>query len=249
MARTRQLARSNPVMRTAFETPTIDTGLGTEPMTVGGVGRSLALMFALLLVVAAWSWNNVDVFSPGLWFGAIILAIGVSIFAIRRPSAARFLAPVFAAVEGFLVGSVSAVYAAVYPEIVPQAVLATLVTTFVMGTLYVTRTIRVTEKMRSFITVATLGVAAFYLLSWVLSFFDVGIPLVFDAGPIGILVSVAITALAAFNLLLDFDFIERGVNGRLPAQYEWVAAIGVLATLVWLYLELLRLLALLQSRD
>lgn len=248
MARTRQLARSNPVMRNAFESP-VSTDVGSEPMTVGGVGRSLALMFAVLLVVAAWSWTNVDVFSPGLWFGAIILGIGVSIVAMRRPTWARFLGPVFAAVEGFLVGSVSAVYASVYPEIVPQAVLATLVTTFVMGTLYVTRTIRVTERMRSFITVATLGVAAFYLLSWVLSFFDIGIPLVFDAGPIGILVSVAITALAAFNLLLDFDFIERGVNGRLPSEYEWVGAIGVLATLVWLYLELLRLLALLQSRD
>jgi len=250
MARSsRTLARSNPLMRTAFENPQ-PVSIDSEPMTAGGVFRSFVAIFAVLLVVAAWSWTHVDsVSSPGLWFGAVILAIGISMVAIRKPSTARYLAPVFAALEGFFVGAVSAVYASAYPDIVPQAVMATLVTTFVMATLYVTRTIRVTERFRSIVTTATMGVLVFYLLSWVLSFFNIGIPLVFDAGPIGILVSVAITALAAFNLLLDFDFVEKGVAARLDASYNWVASIGLLATIVWLYLELLRLISLLQSRD
>lgn len=250
MARSsRTLARSNPLMRTAFQNPLPVTS-DAEPMTAGGVFRSFILMFGVMLVVGAWSWMNVDTLgSPGLWFVAIIVAIGVSMLAIRKPGTARFLAPVFAALEGFFVGGVSAVYASVYPQIVPQAVMATLITTFVMATLYVTRTIRVTERFRAIVTTATMGVLVFYLLSWVLSFFNIGIPLVFDAGPIGILVSVGITALAAFNLLLDFDFIEKGVNARLDASYNWVASIGLLATIVWLYLELLRLISLLQSRD
>jgi uncharacterized YccA/Bax inhibitor family protein len=121
--------------------------------------------------------------------------------------------------------------------------MATVLTTFVMVVLFATRTIRVTEKLRSVVIGATIAVGVFYLVSILFSVFGATIPLIWDSGMFGILFSVAVVALAAFNLLLDFDLIERGVAARAPASYDWFAALGVTITLVWLYLEILRLLS------
>jgi uncharacterized YccA/Bax inhibitor family protein len=163
-----------------------------------------------------------------------------------KPTWARFIGPVYAVAEGALVGAISSVYGSLYDGIVGQAILGTLLTTVIMAVLYATRTIRVTEKFRSVVIGATMGIFVFYLVSLGLSFFNIDMPFLFGGGAIGILFSVGVIILAAFNLMLDFDLIERGVKGGAPAYMNWYAGFGLLVTVVWLYLEILRLLAKLQ---
>ena len=161
-----------------------------------------------------------------------------------RPQWAPVLGPVYAVIEGLIVGAVSRVYQDFYGEgIVTNALLATGVVVLVMAILYGTRTIRVTERMRSIVVAATLGVFVFYVITLLLAFAGIEMPLVWDAGPLGILFSLAVIGLAAFNLLLDFDLIEHGVAEGAPGYMNWYAAFGLLVTVVWLYLEILRLLA------
>ena len=130
-----------------------------------------------------------------------------------------------------------------YQGMVTQAVVITIAILMVMLGLYGTRTIVVTDKLRSMVIIATFGVMGIYLLSFVLSFFGVMVPYIHEGGPIGIGFSLLVIGIAAFNLLLDFDFIERGENHGLPAYFEWFAAMGLVVTLVWLYIEVLRLLS------
>ena len=134
-----------------------------------------------------------------------------------------------------------------YPGIVIQAILGTAGTFMVMLTLYRTRIIKVTDKLRMIIVGATLGIALVYIIGIVMSFFGGGIPYIHESGPIGIGFSVVVCGIAAFNLLLDFDFIEKGSEAKAPKYMEWYAAFGLLVTLIWLYLEILRLLG--KARD
>ena len=226
--------------------------VGTEErMTAGGVGRSTLILLALFFPAAIWGWTQVSLERFPTWtIGAVVLGFVAVIAAAFRPHWSPVIGPVYAVVEGALVGVISNVYQNAYGEgIVTNAILATLVTVVVMAVLYMTRTIRVTERMRSIIVGATMAAFAFYALTFVLSFFNIEMPLVWDAGPLGILFSLGMVALAAFNLMLDFDLIERGVEAGAPKWMEWFAAFGLLVTIVWLYLEILRLLAKLQSRD
>ena len=159
------------------------------------------------------------------------------------------IGPIYAVIEGALVGAISSVYQDLYAEgIVTNAVMATAITVLAMVVLYVTRTIRVTDRMRSIVIGATVGIFVFYVATFALSFFGVTMPLVWDAGPLGILFSLAVIVLAAFNLLIDFDLIERGINGGAPKWMDWYAAFGLIVTIIWLYLEILRLLGKLQRR-
>ena len=165
-----------------------------------------------------------------------------------------YLAPAFALFEGLFVGSVSAYYDYAfrtnYPGIVMQAVGLTLVVALVMFVLYQTRIIRVTNKFRSVVMIATLSLAVFYLIQWISSLafgFSIG-SFTHASTPLGIGFSVVVVCLAALNLLLDFDMIEKGVEAGAPKYMEWYGAFGLLVTLVWLYLEILRLLAKLKDR-
>lgn len=241
---------ANPVMTRGFGKPDTTTA-ATDRMTVGGVGRASGILLALFGVTAVWGWNQVDIAAsqfPSWIMVAVLLGVGLVIVGMFKPPWARFIAPVYALVEGALVGAISAVYASAYDGLVTQAILGTFLTVVVMAVLYATRTIKVTERLRSTVMVATGGVFLFYMVTLGLSFFGVQMPLVWDAGPLGILFSVAVIGLAAFNLLLDFDLIERGVRGGAPAYMDWYAAFGLMVTVVWLYLEILRLLAKLQRR-
>ena len=161
---------------------------------------------------------------------------------------ARFLGTFYALIEGVVVGAISHVYEGVSQGVVLQAVGATLGVFAVMLFLYASRTIRVTDKLRSTVIAATMGLMLFYGVSLLLSLFGVDISFFQSTSLMSIGFSVLAAGLAAFNLLLDFDIIERGIARRAPAYFEWFAALGVLVTVEWLYLELLRLLSKIQRR-
>jgi uncharacterized YccA/Bax inhibitor family protein len=234
---------ANPVLSRSLEQPA--QVAGDEVMTAAGVSRRTVILFSILFGAAVFGWTQVDVGSPPGWMlPAIFLALGALLLGVFKPQWTPVIGPVYAVIEGLVVGAVSRVYQDFYGEgIVTNALLATGVVILVMAVLYGTRTIRVTERLRSIVIGATAAVFVFYVASLLLSLLGVEMPLVWDAGPLGILFSLAVIALAAFNLLLDFDLIERGVAAGAPGYMNWYAAFGLLVTVVWLYLEILRLLA------
>jgi uncharacterized YccA/Bax inhibitor family protein len=155
--------------------------------------------------------------------------------------------------EGLFVGALSAIinnaFAAEYPGIVMQAVALTFGAAIAMFLLYNFRIIRATERFKSIIIAATAGIAIFYLIAMVLRMFGIDIPFLHEGGLIGIGFSLFVVAIAALNLILDFDMIEKGAEMGAPKHMEWYCAFGLLVTIVWLYIEILRLLSKLSSRD
>jgi uncharacterized YccA/Bax inhibitor family protein len=240
--RATQAVAQDPATETA---PIVDTG---DRMTMSSVVRQTGVLFGLLLVGAVVGWTQLEpeTFGPIFW-GSLIASVVLLIVSIVKKEWVRFTAPLFAIAEGVLVGGISKIYSEQWEGIVLQAVLATFSVFAVMLFLYANRIIKVTQRMRSTIMLATGGVFLFYLVSIVLSLFGVNMPFVWDGGPISILLSVVIIGIAAFNLLLDFDIIERGVREGAPGWMSWFAAFGLMVTVVWLYLEILRLLAI--TRD
>jgi uncharacterized YccA/Bax inhibitor family protein len=178
----------------------------------------------------------------------VIVGFGAVIASVFKPSLARVLAPVYALAEGYFVGAVSKAYESWQHGIVVQAAGVTVAVFAVMLLLHVTRILRVTDRMRRIVIGATFGVMAFYLVAIVLQVLGGGVSFLQSPSPLGILFSVAVAGLAAFNLSLDFDFIERGSRSELPRYMDWFGALGLLVTIVWLYLEILRLLGKLRSR-
>jgi uncharacterized YccA/Bax inhibitor family protein len=176
-------------------------------------------------------------------------ALGVALLTIFKPNLARFTAPVYALLEGAFLGAISAAYNAAFDGIVLQAIGLTIGVFAVMLFLFATRIIAVTDKLRMGIVAATGAVLLMYLVNMVLSLFNSSVPFLHNSSLVGIAISLVIVAVAAFNLLLDFDFVERGVAAGAPKQTEWYAAFGLLVTIVWLYLEVLRLLSKLQGRN
>jgi uncharacterized YccA/Bax inhibitor family protein len=229
-----------------------------KAMTVNGTISAAAVLLVLLLISGAFGWNaasgptldnGVETYQfPPIAFLGIIVGFVAVIVANFKPNLAKFLGPVYALAYGFAVGAISKGYETFYDGIVVQAVLATASVFGVMLVLYRTRIIKVTDKFRRTVIFATIGVMVMYLFSWILSLFGTTLPFLNgDNMVLSIGFSVFVCGLAALNLALDFDFIERGVNSGLPKSYEWVAALGLVVTLVWLYLELLRLLSYLRN--
>jgi uncharacterized YccA/Bax inhibitor family protein len=227
--------------------------VGEDTMTLNGVVWSSGALLVLLVAAGVFGWNSVDhtvdtVTMPG-WLPIVLLGgLGVAVLTIFKPKLARFTAPVYALLEGALLGAISALYNSTYDGIVVQAVALTIGVFAVMLFLFATRIIKVTDKLRMGIVAATGAIMVVYLLNFVLSLFDRNVPFLHSTGALGIGISLLIVGVAAFNLLLDFDFVERGVEAGAPRHMEWYAAFGLLVTLIWLYLELLRLLAKLQRR-
>jgi uncharacterized YccA/Bax inhibitor family protein len=218
-----------------------------DAMTIGGTSAKTAFLLILVLGAGVWGWNQVDPQSgdtglPGWWF---LLAMGVLVLAIVtafKPQLAIITGPLYALSQGAAIGTISRFYEAQFEGIVLQAIMATAAVFFVMLVLFVTRAIKVTDRLRGVIIGATLGIMLFYLASFMLSLFSVSIPLVWDSGPVGIGFSVLIVGIAAFNLMLDFDLIERGVQARAPKFMEWFGAFALMVTIIWLYIEILRLI-------
>jgi uncharacterized YccA/Bax inhibitor family protein len=149
---------------------------------------------------------------------------------------------------GFWMGAVSRVYEEQYDGIVAQALLASVCAFLACLALYLVRAVRVTPRLTRAIITATLGIFVMYLAAWILSIFGVDLLLITEPTTTGVILSIGICLVAAFNLFLDFAIIEKGINAAAPATMEWYAAFGLLSTLVWLYAEILRLLALLRNR-
>jgi uncharacterized YccA/Bax inhibitor family protein len=237
-----------PDISTRADAPAItQTVPGT--MTING---TILCTFGLLLLLVASAfvgWQTVTVEQgeitryPGWSLILIIVGVGLSIFTIMKPKLAPILAPAYALVYGILIGAISHVYEAWQDGIVFAAIGATLGVFAVMLALYRFRIIKVTERLRSIIIGATFGLMLFYLVAWVISLFGGEIGIINSPSLLGIGFSVFAAGLAAFNLLLNFDFIERGARSNAPSYMNWVGALGLTITLVWLYLEMLRLLS------
>ena len=239
----RELLRSsNP----ALSTSRFEHVAGEGVMTVAGTAwRALALL-VLVIGSAAYTWSQLALEperAPTFLWGGFIGGLVLALVTIFKPRLAPWTSPIYAVVEGMALGALSMLYNAAYAGLPVQAVALTFAVFAVMLVLYATRIVKVTERFRSIVIAATLGIMMFYLLSMVLSLFGVRIPLVHEGGPVGIAVSVVTTGVAALVLLLDFDRIEHGVRAGAPKFMEWYGAFGLLMTLVWLYLEILRLLS------
>lgn len=215
-----------------------------DTMTVQGAINKTFILTALLLLTSIFSYSNP---SPLFMWGGAIGGLVVVLIAAFRPQSSPTLAPIYALLEGFFVGSISATYAYLYNGIVFNAVCLTIATLFMMLFIYKSGIIKVTNKFRMGVFMATGAVALVYLLSIVLGFFGIQVPYLHEGGMIGIGISVVILGVAALNLLLDFDNFEKGEQYGAPRYMEWFSAMGLLITLVWLYIEFLRLLSILSS--
>jgi uncharacterized YccA/Bax inhibitor family protein len=235
----------------------------TDTMRMGGTMSATAILLGIVIVAAWFGWQAVDVqvlgerpdgteiveFSMPPWlFVSWIAGFALAIVTVFKPKIARITGPIYSVAMGLLMGAISAAFEVQYDGIVLQAIGLTLAVFAIMLVLYATRTIEVTNRLRTTVMVATGAIMLVYLVSIVLSFFGSGVPMIHDAGPVGILFSLVVVGIASFNLLLDFDFIERGVAAGAPRYMEWYGAFGLMVTLIWLYLEILRLLAKLRER-
>lgn len=235
--------------------PFVTTGQANGTMTIAGTVRIAAILGTILIAAAAYGWTTVTVTGTGepaemtVWpLVAILVGFAAAMGAVFVPKLAKILGPVYSLATGFAVGAISHAYAAQYEAIVLQALLATVAVFVTMLGLYTTGVIKVTEKFRAVVMAATLGVAALYLVSIVVSLFGGRVPYLHEPTLFGIGLSVVISVIAAMNLAVDFDVIERGARNGYPRDTQWVAALGLVVTLVWLYLEMLRLIAKLRSR-
>ncbi len=216
-------------------------------MSVQGTVNKCGLLVILAMAAAAYAWNT-----PGSWslwmplgaIGGLVMALAT----VFKKEWAGFTAPAYAVLEGLFLGAVSALFEQQYAGIVINAVALTFGVLFMLLIVYKTGVIKVTQNFRLGVAAATGAIALVYLLSFVMGFFGVRMPFIHSNGLLGIGISVVIVVVAALNLVLDFDFIERGADHGAPKFMEWYAAFGLMVTLVWLYLEILRLLSKLQSR-
>lgn len=237
---------------------TIDDGpisaWAPRTMTVNGTITASGVMMVLLLASAAVGWMVAPTYAdgttglPAMALLGILVGFGCAIAVHFKPLMSKFLGPIYAVAEGFFLGAISKAYESYQSGIVIQAIGATLAVFAVMLFLYKSRIIKVTDRFRRIIVMATLGLMLFYLVSFVFSIFGHTPSFIHQPTGMGIAFSLFAAGLAAMNLALDFDFIERGSKANLPKGMEWYAAFGLLITLVWLYLEMLRLLSKLNRR-
>ncbi|HUV69427.1 MAG TPA: Bax inhibitor-1/YccA family protein [Terracidiphilus sp.] len=225
-----------------------------DRMTVNGTVNKTGILLLCSFATAAWTWSlflpthDMTAVAPlmmlGL-FGGLILAL-VTVF---KKEWSPVTAPIYALLEGLVLGGLSATLELRFPGIAMQAVGLTFGTLFVLLIAYRSGMIRVTQKFRLGIVAATGGIMVFYLLEMVLGFFGVHFTSINGSGPIGIGFSLIVVGIAALNLVLDFDFIEQGVQYGAPKYMEWYGAFGIMVTMVWLYIEILNLLSKLRGRD
>ncbi len=228
-----------------------------DTMTMRGVIWAAAALIVLVVAGAAVGWSGTEqtgfddpttgeyvstTSMPGWTIATMLVGFGFALVTIFKPNFARITGPLYALCMGTVVGSISAVYNDVYPGIVLQAIMCTIGVFAIMLFLYGTRIIKVTNKLAIGIVAATGGIFLTYLASFIWMLFTNGTPAIFESGVIGIGFSVLVVGVAAFNLLLDFNFVERGVEAGLPKGMEWYAAFSLVVTLIWLYIEMLRLL-------
>ncbi|MDX1455204.1 MAG: Bax inhibitor-1/YccA family protein [Gammaproteobacteria bacterium] len=248
----------NPVLNDkTFSQPSTLGGYDSasgERMTLTGTVNKCFIMFAILLLTASYTWNgfyeamanpNSDAMAsvmPLMLIG-IIGGLVVALVTVFKATWSPYTAPLYAALEGLALGGISAMFEMQFPGIVIQAVGLTLLTLFSLLAAYRSGLIKATENFKLGIVAATGGIFLLYMVNFVMGFFGASIGFIHDSGPIGIGFSLVVVTIAALNLVLDFDFIEHGAEVGAPKYMEWYGAFGLTVTLVWLYLEILRLLS------
>ncbi|MCA9407741.1 MAG: Bax inhibitor-1/YccA family protein [Candidatus Omnitrophica bacterium] len=258
---------SNPILNPKGFAADRTYGAG-ESMTIQGTVNKTFVLLALVVLTASYVWGKVMQPAPVLdgfeqygqsqstamqnvgplmmlgVFGGFIAAI-VTAF---KKEWAPITAPIYAALEGLALGGISAIFEASYPGIVMQAVALTFGTLFCLLVAYKTGLVQVTAKFRMGVFAATGAIALVYLVNMIMGFFGGGISMLSSSSPLGIGISLVIVGIAALNLVLDFDFIEQASSAGMPKYMEWYGAFGLMVTLVWLYMEMLRLLAKMNNR-
>ena len=221
-----------------------------DTMTVQGTVNKTGISLLLLVVAASFTWQQAMAGPPPmalLWLG-VLGGLAVALVTVFKKEWAPVTTPMYAVLQGLFLGAVSAIYERQFEGIVINAVGLTFGCLAALLAAYSTGLIRPSENFKLGVMAATGGVALLYLVSMVLGFFGTTVPFIHDSGWIGIGFSLFVVGLAALNLVLDFDFIEEGARRGAPRYMEWYGAFGLLVTLVWLYLEILRLLGKLQNR-
>jgi uncharacterized YccA/Bax inhibitor family protein len=239
------LRTSNPALNEkAFRG---EVTLGGETMTVQGTVNKTGLLLLCVVATSAWTWGLGHSETPEEavpWMmGGLLGGFLVALVTIFRRSWAPITAPLYALLEGLALGGISAFFERSYQGIAVQAVGLTFGVLFVMLVAYKTGVIRATERFKVGVIAATGGIALFYLVAMMLNLFHVNVGILYNSSPLGIAFSVFVVIIAALNLVLDFDMIETGVRMGAPKYMEWYGAFGLMVTLIWLYLEILRLLA------
>lgn len=241
----------NPVLsEKIFKKEAVEYSAGT--MTAKGTAMKSLLLLIMVLAGASYTWKifyeaiNPASVQPWLWGGAIggfVVALIISF----KPNMAQYLAPIYAVLQGLFLGAISAMFNQAFaesaPGIVINAVLLTMVTAFVMFLIYRTGLIKVNDKFIRIISIAVGAVALYYFVTIILSLFGVNLVMLHNSGPLSIGISLVIIGVAAFSLMLDFNFIEKASAAGAPKYMEWYGAFALMVTLIWLYLEILKLLA------
>ncbi|WP_339834638.1 Bax inhibitor-1/YccA family protein [uncultured Flavobacterium sp.] len=222
-----------------------------ETMTVSGtINKSFTMLFMLLSTALVSWWLVGNGYNPMIFtIGGGIVGLILVLIASFKPTTSPYTAPAYALFEGLFIGGLSAVFEAMYPGLAIQAVSATFITFLVCFGLYKYNIVKVTETFKSVVIGATMAIFAFYLISWIASMFMTFQPIHQGNSLMSIGISVFVIVVAALNLFLDFDMIEKGSQSKAPKYMEWFASMGLMITLVWLYVEFLRLFAKLSSRD
>ena len=222
-------------------------------MTISGTVNKTAILLGLVVITALFMWDKVyGLQDPtgyyGWLIGGSIAGLVLAMITIFKKTAAPYTAPLYAIAEGIVVGVLSAFMETIYPGIVFQATFLTFGVLFALLIAYKSRLIRATENFKLGVAAATGGIFLIYMASFILGFFGVSVPFIHESGWIGIGFSLFVVVIASLNLVLDFDFIENGAKSGAPKYMEWYGAFGLLVTLIWLYIEILRLLAKLRNR-
>jgi uncharacterized YccA/Bax inhibitor family protein len=233
----------NPVLRS----DTFDAVPAGERMTINGTINKTAMMLALVVITATYTWGRFTTahdpaaIMPLVWTGAIGGLI-FCLLTVFKTEWVAFTAPIYALLEGLVVGGLSAIFEVAYPGIVVQAVGLTFGVMAAMLLAYRSGLIQATEKFKLGVVAATGGIALLYLVSMVMSMFGKPIGFIHEGGTFGIVFSLFVVVIAALNLVLDFDLIKQGAEQGAPKRMEWYGAFALTVTLIWLYLEILRLL-------
>ncbi|MDF1836797.1 MAG: Bax inhibitor-1/YccA family protein [Planctomycetota bacterium] len=245
---------SNPALRESVVKSSTRVANPADAMTVDGTLTKVSILLMVVTASAALSWGQVtgaELANAKLWmYGGMIPAFILTLIMSFKPATAPKLAIPFALCEGLFLGAISAVYQyAFYDNIVVYATMLTFGVSFSMFTLWRTGIIKVTDRMRSIVFSAMGAIFLVYMATFVLGFFGISIPMIHGSGIVGIGFSLVVIGVVSFMLTIDFDMIQRMSQGGAPKAMEWYGAFALLVTLVWLYLEMLRLLAKLNSRD
>jgi len=219
-------------------------------MTIQGTVNKTFIMLIILLIPASYTWK---LFAQGvntipIIIGGSIVGLIIALITVFKKTWSPVTAPIYAVAEGAFLGSLSAFFEAMFPGIVIQAVALTFGTLLALLLAYKSGLIKATENFKLGVVAATGGIFFIYFLTFIFRLFGFNMPYIHGSGTIGILFSLFVVIIAALNLVLDFDFIEQGTENKAPKYMEWYAAFGLMVTLIWLYIEFLRLLSKLRSR-